>query len=33
MPILFYIDPEFLDDPKMKDVDAITLNYTFYKTD
>jgi len=33
MPILFYIDSEFLDDPKMKDVDSITLNYTFYKMD
>ena len=33
MPILFYIDSEFLDDPKMNDVNDITLNYTFYKMD
>ena len=33
MPILFYIDSEFLDDPKINDVNDITLNYTFYKMD
>lgn len=32
MPILFFIDSEFEKDPKMKDVDTITLSYTFYKT-
>jgi cytochrome c oxidase assembly protein subunit 11 len=31
MPILFFIDSEFLKDPKMKDVSTITLSYTFYK--
>jgi len=31
MPILFFIDSEFLDDPKMKDVSTITLSYTFYR--
>jgi cytochrome c oxidase assembly protein subunit 11 len=31
MPVLFYIDPEFADDPAMEDVQTITLSYTFYK--
>lgn len=30
MPILFFIDPDFENDPKMKDVDSITLSYTFW---
>jgi cytochrome c oxidase assembly protein subunit 11 len=29
LPILFLIDPEFFKDPKMLDVDTITLSYTF----
>ena len=29
MPILFFIDPDFEKDPKMKDVDSITLSYTW----
>jgi hypothetical protein len=33
MPILFYIDPEFLKDPKMKDIESITLSYTFFRSD
>lgn len=32
MPVLFFIDSEFEKDPKMKDVDTITLSYTFYRT-
>ncbi|KAF2768191.1 hypothetical protein EJ03DRAFT_274765 [Teratosphaeria nubilosa] len=31
MPVFFYIDPEFLRDPNMKNIDTITLNYTFFK--
>ena len=31
MPVFFYIDPEFLKDPRMKNIDTITLNYTFFK--
>ncbi|BAK65515.1 MULTISPECIES: cytochrome c oxidase assembly protein [Sphingobium] len=30
MPVLFYVDKEFLDDPDNKDVQEITLSYTFY---
>lgn len=30
MPISFYIDPRFVDDPDLKDVETITLSYTFF---
>ena len=33
MPVFFYIDPEFMDDPYMDRVNSITLSYTFFKTD
>jgi cytochrome c oxidase assembly protein subunit 11 len=31
MPVFFYIDPEFVDDPFMEYVDEITLSYTFFE--
>lgn len=31
LPILFFIDPAFADDPKIQDIDTITLSYTFYR--
>ncbi|QIW97107.1 hypothetical protein AMS68_002625 [Peltaster fructicola] len=31
MPVFFYIDPDFLKDPNMKNIDTITLNYTFFR--
>ncbi len=31
MPIVFYVDPAFNDDPYMDDVSVITLSYTFYE--
>ncbi|KAK3861901.1 hypothetical protein Pcinc_032178 [Petrolisthes cinctipes] len=31
MPVFFYIDPEFVDDPKMQNVDMLTLSYTFFE--
>jgi cytochrome c oxidase assembly protein subunit 11 len=31
MPVLYYVDPKALDDPNMKDVEQITLSYTFHR--
>lgn len=31
MPVFFYIDPDFVDDPNMRGIETITLNYTFFK--
>lgn len=31
MPVFFYIDPEFDEDPRMARVDTITLSYTFFE--
>ncbi|XP_053606435.1 cytochrome c oxidase assembly protein COX11, mitochondrial [Plodia interpunctella] len=31
MPVFFYIDPEFMEDPKMEFVDEIVLSYTFFE--
>src|SRR5687768_10332874 len=31
MPVLFFVDPKALDDPNMKDVEQITLSYTFHR--
>ena len=31
MPVVFYVDPTISEDPKMKDVEEITLSYTFFK--
>lgn len=33
MPVFFFIDPSFLEDPRMQDVDTITLSYTFFRAD
>ncbi|MGK2910086.1 MAG: cytochrome c oxidase assembly protein [Sphingobium sp.] len=30
MPVLYYVDPKILSDPDDKDVQEITLSYTFY---
>lgn len=31
MPVFFYIDPEFCEDPQMENVDEVILSYTFFE--
>ncbi len=33
MPVTFFVDPDFADDPDLKTVKEITLSYTFYAAD
>jgi cytochrome c oxidase assembly protein Cox11 len=32
MPVFFYIDTAFLEDPFMTTANTITLNYTFFRS-
>lgn len=32
MPVFFYIDPEFTEDPSVAKVNTITLSYTFFES-
>lgn len=32
MPVLYYVDPAILEDPETKDIQEITLSYTFYRS-
>ncbi len=32
MPVFFYLDPEFVNDPYLEGVDNITLSYTFFES-
>lgn len=32
MPVFFYIDPAYADDPFMANIENIVLSYTFFKT-
>ncbi|KAH3902275.1 related to Cytochrome c oxidase assembly protein COX11, mitochondrial [Saccharomycodes ludwigii] len=31
MPVFFFIDPDFANDPQMRNIDDIVLHYTFFK--
>lgn len=32
MPVFFYIDPDYVDDPFLENVNEITLSYTFFES-
>ena len=31
MPVFFYVDPDILDDERLKEVNSLTLSYTFFR--
>jgi cytochrome c oxidase assembly protein subunit 11 len=33
MPVVFYVDPKIMEDPQARDIEEITLSYTFYPVD
>ena len=31
MPVFFYIDPEYAEDPRLENINEILLSYTFFE--
>lgn len=31
MPVFFYIDPEFAEDPRLENIDTVVLSYVFFE--
>lgn len=32
MPVFFYIDPEYVEDPSLEHIDELILSYTFFES-